>query len=1489
MAKRLELDYRLRLSNHHLSNIYDSGYYLEVGNLDANLITRIISGEELSFYDVINPSIAHDSPSKVANVEYDEILQMQYFLNKKAIDSSEKIFLTCGVLKWKSSKDSEIFAPIILIPIRVIERKHNQYYLKRSGKIIHNKYLSEEIKRRMGIDIPRFDKPETVFDIDYYGEFLAKLTNSSFELGNFITYARVDYMDIDLDRNKFSPQRSFMNYDLNEIHLYPLIHLNMILPANKEQKDALIVASEGKSFAIDGKLGTGKTTTAINIIANKIHQEQSVLYISNDSHQLKAFKQRVTELKLDKYMFDFDHPCEFIESTEEDTNIHVSKESYHKLSELTHKMTNIQKILLSKVCGYRYGEIYHQIAYLSRLDKASLSYPKIIHLHRHEIEQIIPSLNQIEASLIKLVPFEKSIWHSLHETLKASDEEKIKESLKQFKITQLQGQMMSKKLTELYHIQQTNDIRLIRRLIYNFNSLKNHQPSQSWIDENLVAYQKALKKIDELEIKIKQYYLVSEELSDKFDYRITSVNMDEVITGLFGEYFKETEVEIVNLLLQYKKQLLRIALGVENNKNNFTRLKGQLNNHFSVRKVELGTLEELSELVTFLERNEFNNKWIGFAINEKTQLLRKMKQFEEYFLSYQSSYVYILDSLVKNDLTAISELIEPFNKKGKAKGSQAKQELKRIKKYVKPHIWKDSTFNMNKLIQKLKKHIELDKDYSRQKSSYEEVFGELPERLLGLTDQLSNTINFLEKYRLNKAFPVRNYLNYYSRLSAPEQKNALKDLQTMILIQKEIEKNIEELKPFGFKVRSFHFESRLQEVTAISLYLKKMYRSNDYLKSLVLKPKNNIIVDDFIAASNDTTGKLAVLKLFDPVTIAQTNQAQVASISQNTKDGLQVNDYYYIKQLLEEKQNVLSFLEKSEFEYRYLYGSYYKGLNTEISAIRLALEKFGKFIKMIPNPEDVISLFQPDQYVRFQADFEQVSYFYEKWMVAFREYSKYFKENNIAYIDNTFLDNVKHIDELMKHTDSLKDYLVVLEHSNVLKEYKLDDIVKRIFNGELTNNIKHGFLYQYFVSLSKDFVQAYPEVLTLQTVNEGLIEIDQLTTLILDENKTLLQSAQDADYEKIAHRMKRIKPNNYNEMVKISLYSKYLYIADSDILLSGLDIGFFDCVIIDDAHIANSNKYVKVAEAKQLIIIGDKDAKSSIANNLISRIRHGNTIPLKFNYHRNNKILMDYKKEKDNNKGIIDDFLLKETGFSYIEQEQPIVEYITQLYHKEPNAKINIYVGNDLMNFTVYKQLANHLIETGHTKDQVLDILSNQIRISDARINYLSFADYNIFYYNDYIDIEEIVLEITLTSLMSVHKAFIIYHHIDPEQAPIIKKPLEGLIKYISKYKKWTPIEEQESIKYPLSQSLISKGFKVYQGFGNIDIIFKKKNHVYGIIVYNEPQKLDLDLIEDYENYVKTMAEQGIKIYMIFSKDVCERFDQVIEHIINQCEVQHDS
>ena len=45
-----------------------------------------------------------------------------------------------------------------------------------------------------------------------------------------------------------------------------------ILPTNFDQKYVLIKANEGDNFAVDGRLGSGKTYTIINLIADQVRK-----------------------------------------------------------------------------------------------------------------------------------------------------------------------------------------------------------------------------------------------------------------------------------------------------------------------------------------------------------------------------------------------------------------------------------------------------------------------------------------------------------------------------------------------------------------------------------------------------------------------------------------------------------------------------------------------------------------------------------------------------------------------------------------------------------------------------------------------------------------------------------------------------------------------------------------------------------------------------------------------------------------------------------------------------------------------------------------------------------------------------------------------------------------------------------------------------------------------------------------------------------------
>jgi len=1435
MANRLEQEYRLRLSNHHLSNIYDSGQYIEAGNIEALSIMKLINGGELSFHEIINPEIARVSPSKMTEASFDEIIQLLYFHQQKMVDTSEKIFLTCGVLKWRSSKDNEVFAPIVLIPIRLRIESCDNILLKRVGKIIGNKYLIEEIKRRMGVDIPHFDRSESILEIDHYGELVARLSNSSFELGNYITYAKVDYPDLELPREKMSPQRSYMNYGEAEIHLMPILGLNMVLPANREQKDALIVASEGKNFAIDGKLGTGKTTTAINIMANMIKNEKRVLYLSNNKNAIDQVKRTFSELGIAKYLLDLDHPKEFLFDQPIEGAISMETDPTIRFKKNIIGVTRYQALLNQRMNGYRYSEIHQQLIDLTSKPKAPISYHKKLNLQRHEVQAIVESIRKIEESLGRVEGIDRCGWRALHDNLRHTDEERILDALASFKSAQSEGRTLSDQLEREFRFTKVSDIRIVRRLIFNFNSMKMHYPVPTWIKNDLSVFREAIRDFEELRKAIKEYYTVSDEIARKYDYRMSSFDMSDIIESLYGEYFRLQDTDKVDFLLNNKKHVLRLALSVESFKNNFSKIKSGLLSAFRTKKLELGKLEDIRILYDLLTKVSLDKKWINFPIAEKTSLLKKMKNFEEFFLGHAESTAFVQSSLIKIDSEAILEVLRLSGEHPKKKGPENKPLTKKLKKILKSTVLKDPSFQIQKFVQKLKKHLDFERDLEKNLQAYKDLFGEKPEAIEGMTEQLSAFFAFIEKLKNTKDFPGKTYLSSFVQAGQTEQVAMLRALNALSMIQEEIEKLIEEFKYLGIKVRGHTFEHRVAEAGLIAAYIKKLFRTNDYIKGLLLEHKETITIED----------------------------------------------YTYIRDIFRKKHDVLMFLEQKEPHYRRLYGSYYRGLNTEDGQIRQATDKFQNFIKMFDEEQNVIALFEEQKFPRFFAFFDEVSKFYEKWMQCFREYSKYFKENIIGFIDNSFVDNIKNIQNQLEHKAHLKDYLLVLEQCNAIEEFRLDTVKKAVFSGEVKEHIEEGFLFQYFSTLHEAFEQKRKPEEDVSTVLTKLVEIEEDVLLLLQEHARSLAGKEHFDKERMIAKLRKIPANDHNRMIMETNRFKQVVLCDSDMLLSGIDLNAFDCLIVDDAHLSNANKYNRITEARQLIILGDKDAKSSVANSLISRIRIGNSIGLKYNYHPNNKMLLDYRNEKDSVFGVINHFSSKDQAIRLVEGEESFGEWLKNAIDENKESKINVFIGNETTHFETYKAIARHLVDIGLTKEEIVRELTDRIRVIDLKTSYGEYADYNIVYYNDFMDMEEVALDILVSSVLAAKNEVLFYFRIGNGQQHSLRKSLENILEFKGRYQKFPEVKQDGSIRHHLSDALKNKGCKVFSGFGKIDLVVKKKNKALCVMIYNDSNRIDADLIGDYENYVRQYKKYEVPVVMLFSKNCCDHFDQQVKIILS--------
>jgi very-short-patch-repair endonuclease/tRNA isopentenyl-2-thiomethyl-A-37 hydroxylase MiaE len=231
------------------------------------------------------------------------------------------LFLVFGFVEWfeDDSSDVPLHAPLLLLPVQ-IDRKvrygRYEYRLGGTGEEIELNIALVEKMRQLGLELPKLrhdEKPESYF---IRVEEVLKKGRRLF-LRRFATIAVLPFPRMvlwkDLDPENWS-DGAFADH-----HLLPVLvsarssqgpgavsrtlDLDdpevarrappLIQPADASQHSALIEIAEGKSIAIEGPPGTGKSQTITNMIAAVVRDGKRVLFVAEKQAALKVVADRL--------------------------------------------------------------------------------------------------------------------------------------------------------------------------------------------------------------------------------------------------------------------------------------------------------------------------------------------------------------------------------------------------------------------------------------------------------------------------------------------------------------------------------------------------------------------------------------------------------------------------------------------------------------------------------------------------------------------------------------------------------------------------------------------------------------------------------------------------------------------------------------------------------------------------------------------------------------------------------------------------------------------------------------------------------------------------------------------------------------------------------------------------------------------------------------------------------------------------------------------
>ena len=338
----------------------------------------------------------------------------------------------------------------------------------RENKLVDEKAITE-------LNALAATKIESVYDLDTTCMKLRDITGFSIGITNYLTLMQVEYSDYIEQENFFAVQRSI--YEIQDIDLIKQYFKNVhaVKSANVVQKYIILKAHNGENVVVDGKLGAGKTSTAVNIIADKIYDGKKILYVNQDLDNITDLRKYIKYLGLDIYEYDLTkniwnlddiEPLEVMPSKEFNFNVIDDISSYRNLY---HR----------KFHGYPYSYILEKIATRKSMgleDKIFLEK----NLDREEVEFVYKSLKEIEKCLKQVDPLPDNIWARLQSGKNSLTVKEIKENTIAFfeenkKLIRTLDRFSSK-----YHLSKVENITSFYHLIEEINSFRIYKPLKIW-------------------------------------------------------------------------------------------------------------------------------------------------------------------------------------------------------------------------------------------------------------------------------------------------------------------------------------------------------------------------------------------------------------------------------------------------------------------------------------------------------------------------------------------------------------------------------------------------------------------------------------------------------------------------------------------------------------------------------------------------------------------------------------------------------------------------------------------------------------------------------------------------------------------------------------------------------------------------------------------------------------------------------------------------
>ncbi len=1165
-----EADFRVQSSNKHLKNILEEGYYIELGCINYKTISRLLTGEEITIEECIYNDITMDGIGQIASNEDGLMYQLSYLMHIRQKNSSCKIFLTCNIIKYFDRDNRELYAPVVLIPVVVDYAKGN---IVKSSEAIPNKQLLNELSTLSDVTIQYPDRLNTLAQIDNFSFDVAKKTHCDLQMGNFLTYANVEYPDFKGGNEIFDIERSIYEITPKEISSEYYDVVKAVLPTNIQQKYVILKAAKGESFAVDGRLGSGKTYTILNIIADKIAKGKKVLYVNQDNDVINEFEKELYKHHMGPYVHNFERMYSNIQQIEL-----LLPEIKNEIKDTTvpEEIFLYEEAINDKYHGLTYKQMTEKLAYLNNKYPDLELIPIENSLEHFEIDKVYTCLQKIEKALQNIDELKDNIWSNIEDYYNKQHRIELINAVTRYKNAQLDFNKYFIEFCTRYSIVNPNNFNDAHRLISDVRTFSLTKVPPRW--SNSKVYEEAKVALEELTKDINYLNSLERNYQKLVIPEYQKGDAEDILDAISYRHLKDNADTYINQLLSPYSPLEAIINDLRNERKGIRYAAHELEELFEFRVLPNNIYSFLTKMEQLLSHTNVQGNWIKMFVSSKADHLNVNRTLEKLISTSQELHDDILQYAIKPEVFKYENLKLMLSNERFERTVSSNFDRK---------IMKTNKKSNDAIIRSIFEYIDMVGEIIKIANRYSLIgnikiddFTEAYRNWIDFTNNLTSTeydylVMLIERNDLYYLLRNNNFLNIASDFN--ERCESIKAIFNHMLI-------------YGINIEG---DGILEKLTNIDEWI-------DYLKR-VIKCKESLY------------------KIF------------IKNVSVTYKDIIELinmdREHYNLFEKTNNKSN----------HYFSLFGDAYKGLYTDFNAISVLMEHFEAFQNKLENRRHITSLLSTFGFKQMVEEYSELEILSERVAAGNRQFSRFFKGGQAHLLECDLNECVRIIRQYEVKTNQLTSIFEILESLKYFDKLGLYNLVSGIKNSTYKELLAERYIYSTYKIYCEELAMKHPVLqdtsLLLEHFEKALdLELDYC----LNNISSLANNIINNDKRNKEKRMVASRFNEYNKLIENEHRNNLVFLANVDIFNSDLMLSNFDTVIIDDCHIGSSNKYHRVDETTQVLLFGDKGFRSSVSNSLLNRINPGTIVHLNRRYYKmseevkndwstNNQYIYDFK------------------------------------------------------------------------------------------------------------------------------------------------------------------------------------------------------------------------------------------------------------------------